>query len=273
MELRQLAAKEQLVKTVVRSGNGGAVWVPKSWLGQEVVIILPEKPRLGLKERIVHLLEPYLKDVISVGIYGSYARNEQEKDSDIDVLAVTSEKRMKIKEGNVEITSLPIDKLKSAIQKYPTMYHQMVREAVPLINALVLEDLKSIKVKKENFMPYLRETREHGKSNREFLELDKLDGPYLASYSVMYSAMLRLRGLFIMKCILEKGRFSNRNFKSWLKAKGVRLHEYESCYHAYRLMRDGRDAKSLKISVETAEKLLAILHNELDYLEAQVNGQ
>ena len=47
-----LAVREQIVKTVVKSGNGGAVWVPKDWLGQEVVVILPQKPKLEVKEKI-----------------------------------------------------------------------------------------------------------------------------------------------------------------------------------------------------------------------------
>ena len=94
MKMQKLAVREQIVKTVVKSGNGGAVWVPKNWLGQEVVVILPEKPKFGLKEKIVHLLEPYLKDILSVAIYGSYARNEQAKDSDIDVLVITKDKRL-----------------------------------------------------------------------------------------------------------------------------------------------------------------------------------
>ena len=62
MDIQNLAIKEQIVKTVVKSGNGGAVWVPKDWLGEEVVVILREKPNLEPREKIVHLLEPYLKD-------------------------------------------------------------------------------------------------------------------------------------------------------------------------------------------------------------------
>ncbi len=195
MELQKLAVKEQIVKTVVKSGNGGAVWVPKDWLGQEVVVILPEKPKFGLKEKIIHLLEPYLKDIISVGIYGSYARNEHTKDSDVDVLVITKDKRIKVdfKEQKLDIISFPIDKFRIAIQKYPTIYYQMVQEAEPLINAYVLEELKNIKINKENFKDYLKETEEHIKSNKELLELDKMGNIYLESYSVIYSSMLRLR--------------------------------------------------------------------------------
>src|SRR3989338_4397245 len=102
----QTAIKEQLIKTVVKSGNGGAVWVPKNWLGQEVIVILPDKPKLDIREKIVHLLEPYLRDIIAVFIYGSYARHEETKESDIDVMVVTKGKQIPdIKEPNFEITA------------------------------------------------------------------------------------------------------------------------------------------------------------------------
>ena len=273
MEMQKLAVKEQIVKTVVKSGNGGAVWVPKDWLGQEVVVILPEKPKFGLKEKIVHLLEPYLKDIISVAIYGSYARNEHTKDSDVDVLVITKDKSIKLdfKEEKLDVTSFPIDKLKLAIQKYPTIYYQMVQEAGPLINAYIFEELKNIKPNKESFNNYLKETKEHIKSNRELLELDKIENAYLKSYSILYSSMLRLRGIFIIRCILRKDKFSNKKFKNWLEAKGLNSNEYENCYKAYRFVRDNKDAKNLIIKMQVAEKLLNILQNEFDLLDGKIN--
>src|SRR3989338_4520461 len=120
MQIQRLLVKEQLVKQVVKSGNGGAVWVPKKWLGQEVVIILPQKPKLELRENIIHLLEPYLRDIISVFIYGSYARHEETKDSDIDVMVVTEKPvKISIKEPKLEITAFELEKFKKAIEKYP----------------------------------------------------------------------------------------------------------------------------------------------------------
>src|SRR3989338_11708343 len=101
---QQLAVKEQLVKRVVKSGNGGAVWVPKSWLGQEVIVILPDRPEVNTKERIMQALEPYLKDVIAVFVYGSYARHEETKDSDVDVMVIVQDKSnsIKLNEPNLE---------------------------------------------------------------------------------------------------------------------------------------------------------------------------
>ena len=275
MDIQNLAIKEQIVKTVVKSGNGGAVWVPKDWLGEEVIVILREKPKLEPRERIVHLLEPYLKDILSVAIYGSYARNEQAKDSDIDVLVITKDKRLilEFKKEKLDIASFPIDKLKKAIKKYPAIYYQMVQEAEPLINNYALEELKNIKISKEGFKEYLRETREHLKSSKELLELDKIDNTYLKSYSVLYSSMLRLRVLFIIKCILKKDKFSNKKFKKWLFSQSLNFREFEDSYRAYGMIRDDKNIKSLSIKISVAEKVLNILEEELGVLEAQIYGK
>ena len=63
-----------------------------------------------------------------------------------------------------------------------------------------------------SFKDYLRETKEQLKSSIEFVELDKLDGDHLESQSVLYSSVLRLKGLFIIRTILKKAKYSNKNF-------------------------------------------------------------
>ena len=274
MEFSKLPIKEQLVKRVVRSGNGGAVWVPKDWLGQEVIVILPQKPKLELKERIIHLLEPYLKDIISVFIYGSYARHEETKESDIDVVVITEKPlKINIKEPKLEINVFELDKFKKAIEKHPVMYYQIVQEAESLINAHVLEELKGVKINKENFKDYLNETNEHIKSNKELLELDKLDEGYVKSFSIIYSTMLRLRGIFIVECTLSRGKFSNKAFKKLLMKKGISSDEFEQLYSAYRAVRDNIKIKNIKIKISIAEKLLNILNKELNAIKVKLYGQ
>lgn len=275
MNAQQLAVKEQIVKTVVKSGNGGAVWVPKDWLGEEVVVILPKKPRLSIKENVIRLLEPYLKDIMAVGIYGSYARNEQTSESDIDVLVITGDKKISLnfKKGKFDIVSFMLDKFKIAIKKYPVIYYQIAQEAAPLINAHAFWELKNIKIGKESFKSYLNETDDHLKSSRELLELDKIDGAYLKSYSVLYSAILRLRGLFIINCILNNDNFLNKAFKHHLLSSGLTLSEFEDSYKAYRLIRDNKAIKNLQIMTSAAEKVLNTLGKEVRRLEARVYGK
>ncbi len=267
------AIRERIVKTVVKSGNGGAVWVPKDWLGEEVVILLPEKPRLGTKERVFRMLEPYLKDIISVGIYGSYARNEQTMQSDLDVLVITTGKALHINAKGMDIVSFPMDKFRIAIEKHPVIYYQMVHEVVPLINADVLDKLKAIVPPKESLKNYLSETQEHLKSNKELLELDKLDGDSITSNSILYSSILRLRGLFIIKCILNKTKFSSKRFKKGVINNGLKNNEFADSIRVFRLIRDNKKAQGISVKTHVAEKLLSILEKELNELEAQVNDQ
>lgn len=268
--MKKLVVREQVVKTVVRSGNGGAVWVPKDWLGEEVVVTLPERPRLGFKERIIRVLEPHLKDVVAVAVYGSYARKEQERGSDVDVLVVTNTAGLKLREKGMDVFSLPLDRLRVAIEKYPAMYYQIVQEAVPMINAPVFDELKSVKISNVSFKPYFVETKEHLKSSRELLELDKVDGEFVKSYSVLYSAMLRLRTLFIVRCILANKTFSNRRFKDFLLNKCLSASEFSDSYSAYRLVRDEISPGRFKIKTAVAEKLLNILEAELKALESKI---
>ncbi len=274
MQIQKLLVKEQLVKQVVKSGNGGAVWVPKKWLGQEVVVILPDKPKLSVKESVIHLLQPYLKDIIAVFIYGSYARYEGTKESDIDVMVITIDKNVKIniKEPKLEITAFQLDKLKKAIEKYPVMYYQIVQEAEPLINANILDELKNIRINKESFKDYIKETKEHIKSNKELIELDELDSKYIKSYSAVYSTILRLRGIFIIKCILNKEKFLNKLFQEWLIKKGIINKEFEQCYAIYRSIRGNKNIKNIKIKISVAEKLLNILIKETNLAEAKLDG-
>lgn len=274
MKFGRLSIREQIIKTVVKSGNGGAVWVPKNWLGQEVIVILPQKPKLELRERIIHLLEPYLKDIITVFIYGSYARHEEMKESDIDVMVITEKPlKINIKEPKLEIITFELDKLKKAIEKYPVMYYQIVQEAEPLINSNILEELRQIKIENKNFKNYLNETKEQIKSSKELLELDRLDGEFVKSYSIVYSAILRLRGIFIIKCILSKENFSNKIFKKWLITNDINSDEFEHFYSAYRAVRDDIKIKNIKIKISTAEKLLNILENELKHIETRLYGK
>ena len=275
MQIQKLAVKEQIVKTVVKSGNGGAVWVPKGWLGQEVIVILPDKPKLSVKERVIHLLQPYLKDIIAVFLYGSYTRHEETKESDVDVMVITKHNNIKINinEPKLELTAFELDKFKEAIQKYPVMYYQMAQEAEPLINASVLEELKNVKIKNENFYSYISETKEHIKSNKELIELDELDSKYIKSYSAVYSTILRLRGIFIIKCILNKEKFSNKLFQEWLIKKGIANDEFEQCYAVYRAIKDNKNIKNIKIKISVAEKSLNILIKETSFIEAKIHGK
>ena len=203
---------------------------------------------------------------MAVGIYGSHARHEQTKDSDIDVLVITKDK-LRLKKQGLDIMSMTAEQFEKAIVKYPVMYYQIAQEVQPLINSSVLDTFKSVPLKKESFKAYIKETEEHLQSSRELLELDKLDGTVLKSYSVVYSALLRLRGLFIISCFLEKKAFTNKKFKEWTVSNG--LEHFDKLYEIYRLVRDN---KKITVSIELpqVERLLSIVERMLNTLKERI---
>jgi len=270
MVTETIEVKEQLVKRVVSSGNGGAVWVPRSWLGEEIVVIRPEKSE-NIKEKVMKVLLPNLPDVIAVFLYGSYARNEQQADSDIDVLVIAKHKFGVKKHRKIGVNVIELEKLKESIEKNPIMYFSMIREAKAIINSSLLEELKKIHVDYKNFKWFVGTTEDYIKSSREFIELDKLDGNYLTSYSVIYSIMLRLRGIFLIRCLIGKKDYSNKLFKKWLLKHNISALEYKTAYGIYRCVRDNKKVKS-KIKISIAEDLLNILVREINILRVKIYG-
>lgn len=271
MTTESVTVQEQLVKRVVSSGNGGAVWVPKSWLGEEIIVIRPEKPELDIKEKIIKILVPHLQDVIAIFLYGSYARNEQDKDSDIDVLVVAKEKFNIKKQEKVDIKVTQLDKLKETVAKNPIMYLSILQEAKPIVNSSLLDELKKVKINHKNFKWFIQTTTDHIKTNKEFIKLDKLDGEYLTSYSVIYSIMLRLRGIFLIKSLISKKDYSNKLFKKWLLKHNISNPEYMTAYNIYRSIRDNKKIDK-KIKISTAEALLNILIKETNDLKEKIYG-
>ena len=272
MATEAIEVKEQLVKRVVSSGNGGAVWVPRSWLGEEVVVIRPEKPELNIKEKIIKLLIPHLEDIIAVFLYGSYARNEQDAYSDIDVLVIAKNKFNIKKQEKVDIKVIELEKLKQTIEKNPIMYLSIIQEAKAIINSPLLEELRKIQIDYKKFKWFIETTMDHIKSNREFIELDKLGGEYITSYAAIYSIILRLRGIFLIRCLIDKKSYSNKSFKKWLIEHNVSNSEFKAAYSIYRCVRDNRKITD-KIKISTARALLGILSKEIYNLKGKLYGK
>lgn len=69
--------KQKIVRKVTTIGNGAHVFIPKEWLGDEVVLV--RKPKLDIKKEILKKIYPHLDKVIAVGLFGSYSRGKKEK--------------------------------------------------------------------------------------------------------------------------------------------------------------------------------------------------
>ena len=266
--MQEQIIKEQIRKKVTRSGNGGAVWVPKDWLGEEIIVTRIETHKLSLEEELINILLPCLKDISGIFLYGSYARKEETKDSDIDILVIAKNKLKVENTKKFDINFIEIKKIKEAVQKNPFIY-AIIHEAKPIINSYLLDELKQNKKDFKHFIKWFKETTDDSiKSTKELIDLDEIDANYLTSYSVIYSLILRLRGLFLIKSILNNREFSNSSFKRFI-TKFIPEFEFNRFYKTYRNVRDNKKTEDIKIEINTVNKLLKILQQEVENLDAK----
>ncbi len=252
--------QDRIIRKVTEIGNGAHIFAPKEWLEEEVIVI--RVPKKNPREEILKLISPYLERVMAVFLFGSYARNEQEKDSDMDVFVISSEK-FKIRARDMDIIIVPENKLQVAKNLNPILFYSMLQEAIPIVNSFYLEKLKQEKIKLSYFKDFLKDTEKAIKSNEELMEMDRKLKNKDASESVIYSLLLRLRGIFIISLLLNKKKYSKELFKEWLiKNSGA---DYNKIYEIYRAVRDDKKTEE-KISMSDAESLLSLLIKEIEKL-------
>jgi len=254
---------QELIKPIVRVGNSSGIVLPKEWLNGTAKITLIKKP-LNIKKDILEILDPYLEDIIGIYLTGSHARNEQTQDSDIDILAISHSISKKIKQDKYEIEIHPLNKVKTTLKNHPIMIYPRLIEAKPIINKSLLQELTSIKLTKNSISPYLEETKRIIKINKEFIELDKLDGEKLQSNEIIYSTILRLRGLYLINTILKGKKYAKKEFLNWLKKQiNSTNKETTNLYNLYISIRDNKQIPTKNVKINQVEKLINLLEKEV----------
>ena len=132
----------RLVKRVIEIGNGAAVYVPKEYKGKEVVVLLPEGIKEVKREVFSKLLE-FMPNIMGVYLYGSYARSEETKDSDVDLLVIVQEKDDNLKNAlkDFDARIITFKGVINSIENYPVLIIPILRESKALMNSGLLEEL------------------------------------------------------------------------------------------------------------------------------------
>ena len=254
--------EEQLIKIAKEFGNGAHIFVPKEWAGEQVIVI--KKPKKSIKERIIEILEPYFEDIIGAYLYGSYAREEQKEDSDIDLFIVTN-KKMKIKEKGFEINCIEEKSIGKAFKIEPLIMYSIISEAKVIINSKFLEELKN------KYKPKLSDFKEYFDSCKRLIEINKTalqnknKEEYISGEAVPYSLVLRLRGIFIIRCLLQGKKYSHKEFINWIRKKLPEV-DFISVYNVYRDSKNEIKTKQ-KIKTRDLSLLLELLKNKVDKLK------
>lgn len=248
--------QEQLRKRVVKFGNGSIVYTPKNWIGREVIVTLS---KLSMKEELFKLLDPYLLYIQGVYLYGSFARNEQEQDSDIDILII-ADKKFKIKMEGYDINVLTVDDLKKPVDPFCFL---MLKEAKAILNGSLLDKIRPVTVSKKSIRWILNNTKGMLNINRDFIDLEDEN---FENYAVIYSLMLRLRGLYMIDCVLKNKSYSNENFNRFVKTNGIR----DDFYRIYRGVRDNKNMK-IRAMKNDVKKLYETVKNETEKKSGEIH--
>ncbi len=267
---KTLNIEEMLEKKVVGFGNGSIVYTPKKWIGKTVLVVLEEKPR-NVNEEILDFLKPLMPGIEGVFLFGSFARNEQTKDSDVDVLVIYTKKLEIKKYKNFDFLVKTKEQFTNDLKNdYNLFLHQILNEAKPVSNEALLNELKQIKTAPD-FSRFFDETLNAFKNIKELLETDKQRGKKSSdSTASVYSLILRLKTIFLMQCFKEKKAFSNKKFVEFLKNHGFKDKTVNGFLEVYRAERDDKKTGT-KILLEDLEKLFEAAKKEFLKTEKMVS--
>ena len=198
------------IKKTVRAGNSSAVILPRAWLNQEVRVELVKKTTEKILYETLMIVSKHMntKEIIGVYLVGSYARGEESKESDIDILVIThnTDKEM-INEGIYNILIVSEKLLNWKLKSDLLPIGPMIIEAVPLINSSYLDSIK-ITTNKVNLKWHIDTTKDKVGLIRR--ALDSTRGK--VANSVIYTLILRIRTLYTIRKLIDNGRYSKKEF-------------------------------------------------------------
>lgn len=252
------------IKKAVKAGNSSAVILPRSWLSKEVRVELIEKTADKILAEVIEIAKRYidLREIIGIYLVGSYAREEESEDSDIDILIITSESNKEmIREGIYSILIVSKELLEQKLKSDLFPVGQMIREARALINASYLEFLKVI-VTKDNVKWYLETTKEKIDLAAEILEKTKRK---VVNNRLVYTLILRIRTLYIIQKLIKNQDYSNIDFVKLI----ARVSGSKNAYDSYLAIKNDLREEDITTG-EEAEKLYFYLKKQLDEVNRQI---
>ncbi len=249
------------VKRAIKAGNSSAVILPRAWLNREVRIELIKKTPETILLEVIGILKEHieLKKVVGIYLVGSYARNEEDANSDIDILVVSDNiDRESIRDGiyNILIVSKELIKQKMETDLFPI--GQMIKEALPLMNADYLKKLE-VKITKKNIKWYLDTTKEKIKLIDKNLKKEKINN------RVIYTLILRIRTLYIIGKLIENKSYSKKEFVKMI----TKISGNKTAYVSYVLVKDNREEAG-ETKKEEAERLLNYLRKQLEDVKKRI---
>jgi len=250
----------EIIKSTIKVGNSAGVILPRKWLNMQVKVVLEP---MNIEKEVVDILlnKGLLRNVLGIYLVGSSARNEQDIDSDIDILVITDSINQKIKQGKYEIICIGKTELETQLKKNILPILPMIKEARAIVNEGLIKDYLSSKITKQNLKYHIETTKSAmGIIKKEITLSDETNGK--VSDASAYSLILRLRSIYILECIKKN--------KIWSKKSFLRLIEKISgSLNAYKRYLSSKNNNTLdyKLQKEEAEKIMNYINKKIIKLE------
>ncbi|MBI4149761.1 DUF2080 family transposase-associated protein [Candidatus Woesearchaeota archaeon] len=242
-----------MLKLVRRFGNSGHIVLPKEYVGKRIRFIAEPKAFADIQSEVLGILQPYLGNVLGVYLYGSYARNEQSLDSDIDILAVT-DARLKIAyTGNeYSIISITVPEIEQTLRKNAVLLLPILKEAKTIINPDLLKKYTPYRFTYQNTKWFLDNTAHVLGLQKKGLALNFETG------SLVYSLLLRIRGLLIIKLMCNGTLYSKAALFSYLRSAFPQQKAEEMYAICTKEKSDIRVAESSIITTDDIAQLISL---------------
>jgi len=263
------------IKKAIKAGNSSAVVLPKAWLNKDVRVELVKKTPNIILHDILEILQKYipLESIIGIYLVGSYARGEEDENSDIDLLVITEgiDKEM-ISEGIYNILIVSYQLFYQKLNKNLFPVGQMIKEAKPLINRDYLDAI-DIEVTKKNVKWYLDTTKEKLEIIKEYIDdarknkTSKDENKGHLGDKIAYTLILRIRTLEIIKKLIQNKDYSKKEFIKLIK----RVSKSNNAYERY-LASKNKNSLEYKLPIEEAERLYEYLRKDFVKVKGMVRG-
>ncbi|MBS3092272.1 nucleotidyltransferase domain-containing protein [Candidatus Pacearchaeota archaeon] len=252
------------IKKTVKAGNSSAVILPRAWLDKEVRVEIIKKTRQAMLLDIINILNQHipLENIIGIYLTGSYARRDEGKNSDIDILIITNNiDKDIIKEGIYNILIISSKLLDQKLKEDLLPIGQMIREARPILNSTYIASI-SIKATKKNIDWYMKTTEDKLKIIKKAIDKLKSQNKKYISDLVAYTLILRIRTLFIINKIIKNEEYSKKEFIKLIR----KISGGTNTYEGYLAIKNNYERKT-GIKIDEASSLYIYLEKQLSELK------
>ena len=252
----------EIMKRTIKSGNASAVVLPKAWLNRNVKVELIDQSHEIILQEVMEIVKSKmeLSKIIGVYLVGSYAREEQDEHSDIDILIISEDVDSElIKVGSYEIIIVSLKLLNYKLKDNLLPIGTMLTEAKPLLNSYFLKTIK-IDVTKQNVKWYIETTKDRLKSIKESIDTIKEEKPDgKLNDLIVYSLVLRIRTMHMIDCLINNKKYDKKKFMELINEISGSKIAYERYVYA-----KSNENHQRHLLVDEAEKLYSYLAKYLE---------